>query len=285
MAVVRVVRVSGPDDPRVARYADIGDHDRLRANGLFVAEGRFVVERLLEHERAGSARFHVHSLLLNGAAFRALEPALATLSRLKRDVDVFVCDPGDFTALTGFNIHRGCLALARRPQPSSVDEVLSTAGTAVVLEHISNADNVGGIFRNAAAFDVDAVLLSPTTCDPLYRKAIRTSMAATLHVPFATLGDQPADWPDALAGLRRRGFHLAALTPRQPAVDLEEFVRQPRAPRLAILLGTEGAGVSGAAEAVADCRVRIPTAAAIDSLNVASAAGIVLHRLRAAHAG
>src|SRR6185369_9356486 len=151
---VRVVRINGPDDPRVARYADIGDHERLRAHGLFVAEGRLVVERLLEHARAGGSRFRPHSLLLNGAAFRALEPAV---SRLTRDLDVFVCDTHDFKTLTGHHIHRGCLALVERPEPMSLEDVLSTARTAVVLEDVTNADNVGGIFRNAAAFDVDAV--------------------------------------------------------------------------------------------------------------------------------
>src|SRR5580765_5889901 len=103
-----VVRISGPDDPRVARYADIGDHERLRANGMFVAEGRLVVERLLENEIAGASRFRIESLLLNAAACRALE---ATVARLGRDIDTFVCETHDFRTLTGYDIHRGCLAL------------------------------------------------------------------------------------------------------------------------------------------------------------------------------
>ena len=280
MAVVRASPSADRPIPGVAAYADIGDHARLSGQGLFVAEGRLVVERLLEQECTGSTRFPVRSLLLNDAAFRALE---STVARVPRAIDVFVCDTHDFTALTGYNIHRGCLALAERPRPLATDDVLAGARTIVVLEHITDADNVGGIFRSAAAFGVDAALLSPATCDPLYRKAVRTSMAATLFVPFATLGDGPDGWPGALAELRRRGFTVVALTPRQPAVDLDTFIRQASGSLLAVLLGTEGAGVSAGAEAAADHRVRIPIAPAVDSLNVAVAAGIVfhaLHRLR-----
>src|ERR1041385_6750144 len=170
MALVRVAALSGPGDPRLAEYAEIGDHDRLRARGLFVAEGRLVVERLLEQECTGSTRFPVRSLLLNDAAFRALASAI---DRVPREMDVSVCDTHDFKGLTGYNIHRGCLALAERPRALSVDDVLAAARTVVVLEHVTNADNVGGIFRSAAAFGVDAALLSPATCDPLYRKAVR----------------------------------------------------------------------------------------------------------------
>jgi tRNA G18 (ribose-2'-O)-methylase SpoU len=269
-----VVRISGPDDGRAAAFRNVPDGELLRAHGLFVAEGRLVVQRLLE-----GRRFRVRSLLLNDAAWRALEPVCASLVP---DLDVYLGSAGDFEALTGHDIHRGCLALAERPQPLLPDDVLPAARTVIVLEHVTNADNVGGVFRNAAAFGADAVLLGPTTCDPLYRKAIRTSMAATLHVPFAALTGKPAEWPAALEALRRRGFSLVAMTPREPAQDLEELVRrfeEHRPARLAILLGAEGEGVSLDAEAAADYRVRIPIARDVDSLNLSVAAGIVLYRL------
>jgi tRNA G18 (ribose-2'-O)-methylase SpoU len=134
------------------------------------------------------------------------------------------------------------------------------------------------VFRNAAAFSSDAVLLSPTCCDPLYRKAIRTSMAATLRVPFARI----EKWPDDLAQLRDRGFTIAALTPREPSVTLSEFSIEPPSARLALLVGTEGPGLTTEAEAPADVRVRIPIAPEVDSLNVAVAVGIALHCLSGA---
>ena len=134
---------------------------------------------------------------------------------------------------------------------------------------------MGGVFRNAAAFGVDAVLLSPACCDPMYRKAIRTSMAATLSVPFATLDD----WPGALSGIGRLGFTIVALTPRPPAQDLDEFAREHRSERLALLLGSEGNGLTDDVERFADYRVRIPISDRVDSLNVAVAAGIAMYRL------
>jgi tRNA G18 (ribose-2'-O)-methylase SpoU len=270
---MQATRIGGADDPAVGLYRNVSDADLLRAHGLFVAEGRFVVERLIE-----GGRFRVRSLLLTDAAWRALEPICA---RLASDTEVYLGSPRDFEDLTGYHVHRGCLALAERPAPVSIDVLLSAARTVVVLEHVANADNVGGVFRNAAAFGADAVLLSPTTCDPLYRKAIRTSMAATLKVPFATLDDGSGMWPSALDGLRRRGFSLVAMTPREPAQDLEAFAGQPAPARLAILVGAEDGGVSPDAEAAADCRVRIPMLPHVDSLNLAVASGIVLYRLLA----
>jgi tRNA G18 (ribose-2'-O)-methylase SpoU len=270
-----LVRIAGPDDPRVAPYRSVSEPELLRAHGLFVAEGRLVVERMIENRR-----FRVRSLLVNDAAWRALEPLCGRL-----DVDVYLGSPGDFEALTGYNVHRGCLALVERPQPLSLDAILASARFVVVLENVGNADNVGGVFRNAAAFGADAVLLSPGTCDPLYRKAIRTSMAATLRVPFATLDHESGSWSAALAGLRQRGFCLVAMTAREPAEDLEAFARQTKHSRLAMLFGAEGAGVTRDAEAAADHHVRIPIVEGIDSLNLAVASGIVLYRLLAPPAG
>jgi tRNA G18 (ribose-2'-O)-methylase SpoU len=189
-------------------------------------------------------------------------------------VPIFVADRTAIFDLTGHDLHRGCLALVERPLVASAAAVLASAETVVILEGVSNADNVGGVFRNAAAFGA-SVLLSPACCDPLYRKAIRTSMGATLRVPFARAG--AGDWPAVLMRVRAAGFTIVALTPREPAETLAMFARRPRAGRLAWLVGTEGAGLSDAAEAAADHRVRIPISRAVDSLNVAVAAGIALH--------
>src|SRR6185295_3279766 len=150
--------------------------------------------------------------------------------------------------------------------------LLATARTVIVVEGVTNPDNVGGVFRNAAAFGADAVLLSPTSCDPLYRKAIRTSMAAAIRVPFA----RAVDWPGALTQVRAAGFTIVALTPREPSETLEAFASRPRPARLALVVGAEGAGLTPAVEATADHRVRIPIGDDVDSLNLAVAVGIAL---------
>jgi tRNA G18 (ribose-2'-O)-methylase SpoU len=265
---LRVVeeRLESPDDPRAAAYRDVADPELYR-RGLFVAEGRLVVQRTI-----AEGRFRVRSLLLSEAARAALAPDLA---RLSPEVPIYVCEIGQFRRLTGYNLHRGCLALVERPPLRALNEVLDAARLVVALEEVANADNVGGVFRNAAAFGVDAVLLTPSTCDPLYRKAIRTSMAATLSVPFA----QVDDWPGGLVDLRARGFTTVALTPREPSETLDAFVRRPRPERLALMVGAEGNGLSAGATALADCRVRIPIRTGIDSLNLAVAVGIALSRL------
>ena len=166
-----------------------------------------------------------------------------------------------------------------RPAPPSIDAVLADARLVVVLDGVTNADNVGGVFRNAAAFGADAVLLDAASCDPLYRKAIRTSMAATLHVPFVRLTNRTDEWPAALGDLKARGFTIVALTPAGAGRDLDEFAALRRPTRLALLFGSEGPGLSAASEAAADHCVRIPISPRVDSLNLAVAAGIALHRL------
>ena len=260
------VWVDGPQDARIAEYRDVRDPELVRSRGLFVAEGRRVVERLIE-----DGRYILRSLLLNQAAHRALEPALA---RVGDDVPIYLCGPIDCSAIVGFKMHRGCLALVERPQPTSCATLVDSARRLVILEGVTDADNVGGVFRNAAAFAADAVLLSPNTCDPLYRKAIRTSMAATLEVPFA----RAEPWPDVLAEIGAQ-LTVVALTPCEPAITLDEFVSRGVPDRLALLVGGEGFGLTAAALARAHCTVRIPITATVDSLNLAVAAGIALSRL------
>jgi len=272
-----VVRISGADDPRVSAYRSVTDPELMRARGLFVAEGRLVVERLIAEGRYG-----IQSLLLSEAASRALEPALGAL---QPSVPVYVCQSPDFRGISGYDVHRGCLALSARPAPPLIDDVLAQARLVVVLEGVTNADNVGGVFRNAAAFGADAVLLDGASCDPLYRKAIRTSMAATLHVPFARMNDRADDWPAALAGLKARGFTLAAFTPSGTTCDLDELAASAGPARIALLFGSEGPGLGAVSEAAADYRVRIPIDPRVDSLNLAVAAGIALHRLSSGRQG
>jgi tRNA G18 (ribose-2'-O)-methylase SpoU len=198
------------------------------------------------------------------------------LDRLSVDVPIYVCEAEDFLGITGHDIHRGCLALVERPPAISIQALLAHQNTAVVLEGVTNADNVGGVFRNAAAFGAGAVLLSPTCCDPMYRKAIRTSMGAVLRVPFA----RAERWPAAIDDVRAAGFTVVALTPREPSQALDEFLARRRPDRVALIVGTEGEGLTPAIEAAADYRVRIPTSGDVDSLNLAVAAGIALYALQ-----
>ena len=265
-----VERIEGANDPRAAAYRDLRDGELVRAKGLFVAEGRLVLRRVIE-----DARFLVQSVLVNDAALDDLSAPLASIAN---DVPILVCSPGDLAGIAGYQVHRGCLALVHRPPPVPIDEVVAAARTLIVLEGVSNADNVGGVFRNAAAFGVDAALMSPTCCDPLYRKAIRTSMGAALRVPFARAGDQ--DWPGVLMRVRAAGFTIVALTPREPSETLDAFAARPRPRKVALVVGTEGAGLTPAVESTADYRVRIPISDAVDSLNLAVAAGIALYALR-----
>jgi tRNA G18 (ribose-2'-O)-methylase SpoU len=264
-----VERISCADDPRIALFRDVRDGELVRSRGLFVAEGRLVVRRVVDDRR-----YRFHSVLLNDAALADLAPALETVDA---SVPVLVCRADDFAGIAGYHVHRGCLALVHRPTALPVDELIAVAQTIVVLEGVTNADNVGGVFRNAAAFGADGVLLSPTCCDPLYRKAIRTSMGATLRVPFARAGE--ADWPVVLARVRAAGFTLVALSPRERSVTLDAFAARRPSSRLALIVGTEGAGLTPAVEAAADCCVRIPISDAVDSLNLAVAVGIALHAL------
>ncbi len=263
-------RVEGLHDPRLADYRHVPDPELLRRGEVFVAEGRLVVRALL-----ASSPFRTRSVLLTEHAFGALadviEPRLA-------DLPVFLVEQGAIEALTGFNIHRGCLAIGERPGRVSLDDLLTRLPAArrlVVLERIANADNMGGIFRNAAAFGADAVVLGPGCCDPLYRKSIRVSMGASLRVPFCDAGDWGAD----LERLRASDFTVAALVTGEGASDITRYASAfPPGGRLALIAGSEGVGLTPEALAHADVALRIPMAPGIDSLNVATATGVALHR-------
>jgi tRNA G18 (ribose-2'-O)-methylase SpoU len=267
--------VDDPRDDRLIDYRNVPDAELLAGRGIFVAEGRLVVRRLI----AGS-RFAVRSVMVTDAARAALEEVLSA----RGELPVYVVPQALTTTIAGFDIHRGCLAIGERPEPAGWEAVASAAAntgaasgaaTLVVLERIANADNVGGIFRNAAAFGAGAVLLDPATTDPLYRKAIRTSMGAALHVPFG----RAHAWPEALHRLRARGFALIAMTPSPSAAALRDVTGAIGSTPAALVLGHEGEGLSQAAIEACTHQARIPIATGVDSLNVASAAAIALYEL------
>ena len=261
--------VASLDAPGLADYRDLAQPDRLTARGLFVAEGRLVVERLV-----ALGPYRLRSLLLTTAAAEAMA---GVVERVPAAVPVYVADHAVMNGVVGFNIHRGCLALAERPAPRSLEDAdLAASRRLLVLEGVNNPDNVGGLFRAGAALGADLVLLGPDCGDPLYRKAIRTSMAATLSLPYRTA----APWPDALAAVRRAGLTVIACTPAD-APSLYDVVLPARA---AVLVGAEGPGLSTGALAHADLRVRIPMHGADGLAQCRGRRGDCLERARCARA-
>ena len=257
-----ITPVDALDDARLDDYRDIRE-DRLRARGLFAVETREVVRRLL-HER----RFALRSILVTEPALDALRDVLAPPSI------VYLARHEIIYGVVGLNFHRGCMGIAERGTALSLDDVLAPGPrTVVVCERLSNPDNVGGIFRNAMAFGAGGVVLSPGCADPLYRKVVRVSMGGSVTIPLV----ETSDWPGALARIRADGYTVVALTTRG-GTDVAAIA--PPA-KLALLLGSEGDGLTDAALAYADVRATIPMAPGVDSLNVAVACGIALDRLAA----
>src|SRR5262250_2036746 len=264
----RVEAVEDPEDPRLIDYREIRDADRRRRSGTFIAEGREVVRRLLR-----TRRYEIRSALVTPPALAALGAALAA-----GGVRTYLVRQDIVKAIVGIEFHHGCLVVGERGKEPLPDAILAEAAgkSLVVLEDLGDASNVGAMFRNALAFGVGAVFLAPGTADPLYRKAIRVSSGATVAMPFARL----EDWPSDLGLLRAAGYTILALTPREEAVSLGELGDgRPLPGRLALLLGTEGRGLSDTALAAADLQVRIPMAPEMDSLNVAAAGAVALHWL------
>jgi tRNA G18 (ribose-2'-O)-methylase SpoU len=269
MVGMRIEWVSDPADPRLADFRDLTDADvRPDRRGVVIAEGVTVVARL-----AGS-RFPIRAVVGVADRIEALRPALVDL-----DVLVYVVDKWVLSDVVGFRVTRGVLASADRPPSPAVPDILAGARRLAILERLNDFENLGALFRNAAAFGVDAVLLDPQCADPLYRRSVRVSMGHVLRVPFAVL-DRP--WPASLAVVRDSGFAVLALTPAADATELRSVVPPSR---WAVLLGAEGPGLSAAALAVADLPVRIPMAADVDSLNVATAAAVAFAHLAAGPAG
>jgi tRNA G18 (ribose-2'-O)-methylase SpoU len=261
--VATIVTIEDPADPRIAAYRDIREHDLVGRERLFIAEGEVVVRVL-----AGASLHQPLSLLL---AEKRLAALADVVDRLPASVPVNVAPQELIDGIAGFPIHRGILALGRRGDMPSVDALLAGAprrAVVLVLCAIANHDNMGGLFRNAAAFGADFVLLDSDCCDPLYRKAIRVSAGNALAVRFTRL----ARGADPLELLHAHGFEAIALSPTG-GQSLDEA---PRPDRLALFFGAEGPGLPEAVLRRART-VRIPIAAGVDSLNVATASGIVLH--------
>jgi tRNA G18 (ribose-2'-O)-methylase SpoU len=259
---VRFLTESALDDPRLADYRELQDRKLGESSGRFIAESELVVRKLLATD------IPIVSLLLTAPRLASLEPALAAS---KNPPPVFVVPQAVMDGIAGFHVHRGCLAIAERPHPS---EIPADAKRVVVLVDLVDVDNLGAMARNAAAFGVDALLLSPRCADPFYRKAVRTSAGAVLSLPIV----RARRWPDDLLALRARGFSLAGAVLGAHAISLSAFEPPPR---LAILFGSEGPGLDEATRRLCDTLVTIPMAKAptVDSLNVATAGAVFLYHV------
>ncbi|MBV9593191.1 MAG: RNA methyltransferase [Actinobacteria bacterium] len=250
-------------DPRLDDFRNLSDSDvRPDRRGVVIAEGMNVVRRLVDSPYCVRA--------VAGVPGR-IDALAAVLDRL--DAPVYRLDKWVLSDVVGFRVTRGVLAAADRGPSLTVETVLAGARRLVVCESMNDFENLGALFRNAAAFGIEGVLLDARCADPLYRRSVRVSMGHVLRVPFATL---PGPWPQALSVLRGRGIELLALTPRPQAEPLSTV---PIPSAWAVLLGAEGPGLSDAALATADRRVRIPMAHGVDSLNVATAAAVAFAHL------
>lgn len=257
--VARVIPVDDPDDPRLVELTGLTDAAARAVTEA--AHGCFVVEGLLALETAAASAHRLRSVLV---ADSKLERVLTVIGGV--DVDVFVGSPALLETVTGFPIHRGIVASADRLPLRGPADLVRGARRVAVFEGITDHENIGALFRNAAAFGIDAVLLDPRTADPLYRRSVRVSLGHVLRVPWTRLPELPA----GLGVLVDAGFRTVALTPRGD-IDVRDL--PPEQP-VAWILGTEGDGLTAPTLAAADVRARITMAGEVDSLNVATAAAV-----------
>ena len=271
--IIEIENISAPELDMFARLTQAQLRNRREPEkGIFIAESPKVIGYALD------AGCQPAALLMERRQIEG--PAREIIDRCG-DVPVYTAQREVLAGLTGFELTRGVLCAMRRPKPVTVEEICAGARRIAVLEGIVDATNVGAIFRSAAALHMDAVLITPTCCDPLHRRAARVSMGTVFQIPWAQIGDSPADWPQAgIRKLKELGFKTAAmaLSDRAVSVDHPELMAEEK---LAIVLGTEGDGLSN--ETIADCdyTVCIPMSHGVDSLNVAAASAVAFWQLRA----
>ena len=269
--IIEITDFHAPELDPYARLTQNQLRNRLEPEkGIFIAESPKVIDRALD------AGYKPVSLLMERKQITG--PAAGILSRCG-DAPVYTADREMLAELTGFELTRGVLCAFRRPAPRPVEELCKNARRVAVLEGIVDSTNVGAIFRSAAALNMDAVLINPSCCDPLCRRAVRVSMGTVFQVPWGQLGETPADWPEkGMDILHSLGFKTAAmaLSDRSVSIDDEQLAKEPK---LAIVLGTEGDGLAAGTIASCDYTVKIPLSHGVDSLNVAAASAVAFWQL------
>ena len=240
--------------------------------GLFIAESPTVIEVALNSGHEPLALL-TDERLINGAVKDIIDRV--------GDIPIYIADREVLTGLTGFELTRGALCAMRRPSPKTVEELLRDARRVAVLEAVTDSTNIGALFRSAAALNIDAVLITPTCCDPLCRRAVRVSMGTVFQVPWGKIGKTPADWPEAgMKQLSELGFKTVAMALCDRTVNIDD-PKLASEDRLAIILGTEGDGLSKTTIAACDYTVKIPMSGGVDSLNVAAAGAVAFWELAA----
>ena len=269
--IIEITDFHAPELDPYARLTQNQLRNRLEPEkGIFIAESPKVIDRALD------AGYKPVSLLMERKQITG--PAAGILSRCG-DAPVYTADREMLAELTGFELTRGVLCAFHRPAPRPVEELCKNARRVAVLEGIVDSTNVGAIFRSAAALNMDAVLINPSCCDPLCRRAVRVSMGTVFQVPWGQLGETPADWPEkGMDILHSLGFKTAAmaLSDRSVSIDDEQLTKEPK---LAIVLGTEGDGLAAGTIASCDYTVKIPMSHGVDSLNVAAASAVAFWQL------
>lgn len=269
--IIEITDFHAPELDPYARLTQNQLRNRLEPEkGIFIAESPKVIDRALD------AGYKPVSLLMERKQITG--PAAGILSRCG-DAPVYTADREMLAELTGFELTRGVLCAFRRPAPRPVEELCKNARRVAVLEGIVDSTNVGAIFRSAAALNMDAVLINPSCCDPLCRRAVRVSMGTVFQVPWGQLGETPADWPEkGMDILHSLGFKTAAmaLSDRSVSIDDEQLAKEPK---LAVVLGTEGDGLAAGTIASCDYTVKIPMSHGVDSLNVAAASAVAFWQL------
>ena len=269
--IIEITDFHAPELDPYARLTQNQLRNRLEPEkGIFIAESPKVIDRALD------AGYKPVSLLMERKQITG--PAAGILSRCG-DAPVYTADREMLAELTGFELTRGVLCAFRRPAPRPVEELCKNARRVAVLEGIVDSTNVGAIFRSAAALNMDAVLINPSCCDPLCRRAVRVSMGTVFQVPWGQLGETPADWPEkGMDILHSLGFKTAAmaLSDRSVSIDDGQLAKEPK---LAIVLGTEGDGLAAGTIASCDYTVKIPMSHGVDSLNVAAASAVAFWQL------
>ena len=274
--MAQMIEITDFDAPELDVYARLTENQLINRHepekGMFIAESPKVIARALD------AGYEPISLLMEP---RQIEGQGREILERCPDVPVYTAQREVLAELTGYPLTRGVLcAMRRRPLPE-VETLCRSARRIAVLEGIVDSTNLGAIFRSAAALGIDAVLVTPTCTDPLYRRAVRVSMGTVFQVPWTRIGTEPGDWPDdGLARLRAMGFASAAMALREESLSMED-PRLRAVDKLAVVLGTEGDGLSDGTIARCDYTVRIPMARGVDSLNVAAASAVAFWELRA----
>lgn len=271
--IIEVTDLSMPELEPFTRLTEAQLRNRLEPEkGIFIAESPKVILRALD------AGYEPVSLLME---HRQLTGQGSGVLARCAGIPVYTASRELLAELTGYPLTRGVLCAMRRPKLPSVEELCTNARRVAVLEGIVDSTNIGAIFRSAAALNMDAVLVTPTCSDPLYRRAVRVSMGTIFQVPWTRIGEEPSQWPDAgLRRLRSLGFRTAAMALSDDSVSIED-PRLLAEERLAIVLGTEGDGLAACTIAACDYTVRIPMAHEVDSLNVAAASAVAFWQLRA----